>query len=369
MPISTCCIRSGRCRRRSGCSGGIEPTRAISGSRRSARSPAASSCSASCSTLTNLSSSRARSFRCSRRGALRWRRILGANRLRVFLERGDPPARPAIAVGVSLALMEALNDIGASEFLGIRTLTVAIYTTWTVRMSVEGAAQIALVMLAVVSPWSSSNAGAVFSGMTAAARYHTPTPQCSAAVAVLPPPRSPASCRSSASSFRRAILVLASWRHQVVTFRRRAPRVDLEQRHVGRDRDAFVAIVASLVLVSGIPCACRAIALAPALARIASIGYAVPGTVLVVGLLVPLASFDNAVDAMMRSAFGIRTGLLLTGLPGRGAGARLCAALPRHLDWRDRGRPVGEGQPAFDMAARSLGSRLAEDPWRGSTCP
>ena len=46
--------------------------------------------------------------------------------------------------------MEALNDIGASEFLGIRTLTVSIYTTWATRMSVEGAAQIALVMLAFV---------------------------------------------------------------------------------------------------------------------------------------------------------------------------------------------------------------------------
>ncbi len=77
-------------------------------------------------------------------------RTLGANRLRVFLRVAVPLARPAIAVGVSLALMEALNDIGASEFLGIRTMTVAIYTTWVVRLSVEGAAQIALVMLAVV---------------------------------------------------------------------------------------------------------------------------------------------------------------------------------------------------------------------------
>ena len=77
-------------------------------------------------------------------------RTLGADRVRVFLRVALPLARPAIAVGVSLALMEALNDIGASEFLGIRTLTVAVYTTWVVRMSVEGAAQIALVMLAVV---------------------------------------------------------------------------------------------------------------------------------------------------------------------------------------------------------------------------
>ena len=84
------------------------------------------------------------------RATLEVARTLGADRLRVFFRVAIPLARPAIVLGVSLALMEALNDIGASEFLGVRTLTVAIYTTWTVRMSVEGAAQIALVMLAVV---------------------------------------------------------------------------------------------------------------------------------------------------------------------------------------------------------------------------
>ncbi len=61
-----------------------------------------------------------------------------------------PLARPAIAVGATLALMETLNDIGASEFLGVRTFTVSIYSTWVNRSSLPGAAQIALVMLAVV---------------------------------------------------------------------------------------------------------------------------------------------------------------------------------------------------------------------------
>ena len=47
-----------------------------------------------------------------------------------FFRVALPLARPAIAIGLSLALMEALNDIGAAEFLGVRTLTVSIYTTW-----------------------------------------------------------------------------------------------------------------------------------------------------------------------------------------------------------------------------------------------
>ncbi|MDO5652534.1 MAG: iron ABC transporter permease, partial [Brachymonas sp.] len=61
-----------------------------------------------------------------------------------------PLARPALVVGLSLALLETLNDIGASEFLGVHTLTVSIYTTWVTRSDLAGAAQIALCMLTVV---------------------------------------------------------------------------------------------------------------------------------------------------------------------------------------------------------------------------
>src|SRR5690606_13317219 len=60
-------------------------------------------------------------------------RTLGTTRRGIFWRVALPLARPAIAVGVSLALMETLNDIGASEFLGIRTLTISVYTTWVAR--------------------------------------------------------------------------------------------------------------------------------------------------------------------------------------------------------------------------------------------
>lgn len=77
-------------------------------------------------------------------------RTLGHGRRAVFFRVALPLARPALAVGVSLTLMETLNDIGASEFLGVRTLSVAIYTTWATRADLPGAAQMALTMLAVV---------------------------------------------------------------------------------------------------------------------------------------------------------------------------------------------------------------------------
>ena len=62
-----------------------------------------------------------------------------------------PLARPALAAGVALALMETLNDIGAVEFFGVKTLTVAVYDTWLDRNSLAGAAQIACVMLLFVA--------------------------------------------------------------------------------------------------------------------------------------------------------------------------------------------------------------------------
>ena len=68
----------------------------------------------------------------------------------MFFRIALPLARPAIVIGVTLAMMEALNDIGAAEFLGVRTLTVSIYTTWITRSDLPGAAQIALAMLALV---------------------------------------------------------------------------------------------------------------------------------------------------------------------------------------------------------------------------
>ncbi|MGG2475111.1 ABC transporter permease, partial [Rhizobium sp. BR5] len=77
-------------------------------------------------------------------------RTLGVSRRAAFFKVAVPLARPAIAVGISLALMEALNDIGASEFLGVRTLTVSVYTTWVTKSDLPGAAQIALSMLFIV---------------------------------------------------------------------------------------------------------------------------------------------------------------------------------------------------------------------------
>src|SRR5205823_12177514 len=78
-------------------------------------------------------------------------RSLGASRWTLARDITLPLARPAIAAGLALALLETLNDIGASEYLGVRTLTLSIFTTWLNRSSLPGAAQIACVMLIAVA--------------------------------------------------------------------------------------------------------------------------------------------------------------------------------------------------------------------------
>jgi iron(III) transport system permease protein len=77
-------------------------------------------------------------------------RTLGTGRLEAFWRLNLPLARPAIAGGIALALMETLSDIGAAEYLGVRTMAVTIYTTWLSRGSIQVAGQIAIVLLLVV---------------------------------------------------------------------------------------------------------------------------------------------------------------------------------------------------------------------------
>ncbi len=77
-------------------------------------------------------------------------RTLGKSPWGAFLSVALPQARPAIVVGVSLALMECLNDIAAVGFFGVNTLTLGIYTTWLGEGNLGGAAQLAVVLLIFV---------------------------------------------------------------------------------------------------------------------------------------------------------------------------------------------------------------------------
>ena len=76
-------------------------------------------------------------------------RILGNGPWRTFLRIGLPLARPAIAAGAALALLETLADFGTVQYYGVHTFTTAIYRTWYGMGNREGAAQISLVLIAI----------------------------------------------------------------------------------------------------------------------------------------------------------------------------------------------------------------------------
>jgi iron(III) transport system permease protein len=289
-------------------------------------------------------------------------RTLGASPMRTFFRVALPLARPAIVVGTTLALLEALNDIGASEFLGVRTLTVSIYSTWLNRSSLPGAAQIALVMLAAVialvslERWGRRRQR--FAG--AGRRTHPPSPVMLGGFAAF-------------GAFLACLLpvllgFLIPATHLVVEAWYRLANFGLSPQLVieARNSVGFAAIATAVTLVLGITIAYAVRldrgGLATAASRVASLGYAIPGTVLAVGLLMPLATFDNALDAAMRQMFGIGVGLLIS---GSGA-ALILAYVIRFLAISAGGVEAGFSKIpiSFDGAARSLGESKAGTVWR-----
>lgn len=280
-------------------------------------------------------------------------RTLGTRPLALFRRVALPMARPAIAVGASLALMEALNDVGASEFLGVRTLTVAIYTTWITRSDLAGAAQLALAMISVVV-------------ILVVAERWARKRQRYAATASAPRRMQPIPVRGARGL---ALLVVGSlpvWVGFV------APAAYLVHAAVQRVQFAgfspyllngaittiSLALAATLLtIVTGLIVA-YAVRVRPGrtargLQRVASLGYAVPGTVLAIGLLSPLMLVDGLIADLAEHWLGISTGLVIM---GSGAAivlayaARFLAIPAGSVDAGLSRVPV-----SLDAAARTLG--------------
>ena len=279
-------------------------------------------------------------------------RTLGSGPLRLFFRVALPLARPAVAVGVTLALMECINDIGAVEFFGVRTLTFAIYDTWFNRGSLAGAAQLAMILLIVVIAIIATERAA-----RGRQRYHITTT------------RYQPLARFSLTGWRAALAAFGCFAPVALGFLVPAALLaDFSSRRLEQFTSPALLSAGINSLTIAILSAVAAVFLALVLVycarlsrssgvgmlgRFAAIGYAVPGTVLAVGILVPLAAFDNAIDAMMRSLFGISTGLLLA---GSGA-AIVYACTVRFLAVSHGALDAGLAKITdhLDMAARTLG--------------
>lgn len=240
-------------------------------------------------------------------------RTLGASRFMLARHVALPLARPALAVGLSLALLETLNDIGASEYLGVQTMTLSVFTTWINRSSLPGAAQIACLMLILIV------------GLMALERHgrrHRRFIVSSRNGRIAP--RIPLKGRAGWLAFALCILPV------VLGFILPAARLTQEvvQRGLifGFDPDlvghtfttvslaaAATAVAIGLGLGAAICVRMAKSHLAGFAIIIAGLGYAVPGTVLALALMTPLVRIDESFNALARLLGAPHVGLILAG--------------------------------------------------------
>ncbi|WP_132999600.1 ABC transporter permease [Luteimonas arsenica] len=288
-------------------------------------------------------------------GLLDAARTLGATPAQVFRRVALPLARPAIAIGTALALMEVLNDIGASEFLGVQTMTVAVYTTWVTRSDLPGAAQIALAMLAIVV------------ALLALERYARRRQRYAAGERPRPMRAQRLHGGAAALAFALGLFpvlvgfMLPAGYLAWEAFERLGQHGMSPQLLAGIRNTVGVALAATVVtLAAGLVLGWsmrlaqgrRRSAGALFALRSGSLGYAVPGTVLAIGLLLPLAWFDDGANWLLAS-FGMSPRMLLMG----SAAALVLAYMARFLAVAAGGVEAGLARipPSLDQASASLG--------------
>ncbi len=281
-------------------------------------------------------------------------RTLGASRAAAFFRIAIPLARPAIAVGVALALMETLNDIGASEYLGVRSLSVAVYATWVNRGSLAGAAQIACVMLVVVVALVLlERLGR--RGQRYVAQGHRVHDRGSPLR--LTGAKAMAATLACFLPLALGFLIPAGFlvREAVTLLARNG--LDPEFPVLVRHSVTLAGTAAAIACVTGLVLAhaeqhARGRTLS-AMVRLTGLGYALPGTVLAIGAMVPMIALDNAIDATLRATLGIPTGLLIVG----SGGAVVYAYVVRFLAVATGTMEAGfhKISPHLEMAARTLG--------------
>ncbi|MGB8816628.1 MAG: iron ABC transporter permease, partial [Rhizobiaceae bacterium] len=241
-------------------------------------------------------------------------RSLGAGPFRVFFHVLLPMARPAIVAGVALALMETLNDIGAVEYLGVRTLTFSVYNTWLARGSLAGAAQIALIMMILVFALMAAESHArrqmrFASGRSSSFGVHLARRKLSrfwalgAVFACLMP---------VLIGFGIPLFVLLGFALK------RLDQAMAPQFHAALGNSLLIGAVTAITTVLAALFLMHAARVLRSgritvLLRMASMGYALPGTVLAIGLLFVLGVADTWLNWALKSALLPGPGLFFSG--------------------------------------------------------
>lgn len=279
-------------------------------------------------------------------------RTLGHGLPRTFLHVALPLARPALAAGIGLALMETLADFGTVQHFGVRTFTTGIYEAWFGMDDRGAAAQLSVALL-----------GCVFLLLAlehvsrGGRRFHPTTTRH--------PPLRPVVLRG----WRAAAAMVACGMPVLLGFGIPAGALAWLAATSGDPLEGsrFLPFAVNSLTLSGVT-AVLAVLIAAMMAwalrmhpsplrrlanRLAALGYALPGSVIAVGALVPFGLFDNALDAWMRSQFGVSTGLVLSGTMAALVFAYLVRFLAVALSAVESG--LERLKPSFFAAARVLG--------------
>jgi iron(III) transport system permease protein len=279
-------------------------------------------------------------------------RALGAGPWKRFWRVGLPLVRPAIAAGMAIVMMETVSDFGTVEFFAVQTLTTGIFTTWLEANNAGGAAQIAgvvllLVLLLVGLEKSSRRNQRFFEG----ARHKRPIVQIplqgargwlATLFCTLP----------FLGGFVLPVGVMLSHalRHTEYWSNPALGRALWNTISVGGGA-ALVTVTAAVFLVYGVRLTGRR--LPRLIMPFTTIGYAAPGAVLAVGILIPLAAVDNRLADFVEWATGVDIGLVLTG-----TGFAIVFAYSVRFFAIAQGAAdgaMGRISPSLPMAARSLG--------------
>lgn len=283
-------------------------------------------------------------------------RALGSSAWSAFFRISLPLARPAIAGGVLLAVMETIADFGTVAYFGVQTFATGIYTSWFSMADRAAAAQLALCLLCF----------ALFLAMVeraqrGSAQYHESSRRHQ--------PMEPLQLRGKQSAFAMILCGIP------VLFGAILPVVVLSVMAVGSEQDLlsprYLGFIKNSLTLAGIAALVTVLMaiiigfnlrlvpgrVSKSAAYVARLGYAVPGGVIAVGLLVPFAAFDNALDSFMRSTFDISTGLLVTGSIWLLVAAYMVRFLAAALGAYEGGQAMVPAN--MDAAARSLGQTPA----------
>ncbi|MBS0563344.1 MAG: iron ABC transporter permease [Proteobacteria bacterium] len=294
-------------------------------------------------------------FREQAGGSYEMARALGSGPFALFWRVGLPLARPAIAAGVAIVMMETVNDFGVVDFFAVQTLTTGIFSVWLETGNSGGAAQLACLILSIILVLSVlERAGRRKSRFYGAARQRRPiAPQA------LTGPAGWLACGLCLVPFLAGfvlpvgVMLVHALRSPEAWLSPELARALLNTLTVAGCA-AILTVLAAIFMVYGVRL--TESRTARFLFPVAAIGYAVPGAVLAVGILIPLAAADHLLADLILDLTGRDPGLIVTG----SAAAIILAYTVRFFAIAQGAIDSAFGRiaPSLPLAARSLGRTL-----------